>query len=381
MNTGKIKQKKAVIIAASDAYANAVKPNELRKYLEQNNFNVELLPTAFEARVGKGLITKHIPLITPLHMQIIIILALIIAKITPFKVISRTIKSAIRIPLNKSYAKTTHERLVQLKPDLIICESNFDIGFTTLPRVAKMQILDLPCPWAEELFYGRQINRKAFERLKKYEIESYEAADSISFHWHTYADFVKKNKYKGSNFIDMSYGTNPKTLSAKYNDTPRVIFLGYLGGYWVNTQLLEKLCKAYPLIDVYGGPKPPKGSAINYKGYAPTLDIIANYQFGLITISDDNLRRHSFSSKHLEYISYGLPVFTPEWRKDRKLDSSSIYYSNVDDFLKLIELYKKKNMWLKKSRSASNLSHNLSWSTAFQQLDTLLINSNLVDKK
>ena len=108
--------------------------------------------------------------------------------------------------------------------------------------------------------------------------------------------------------------------------------MGYLKGYWNNIPLLARLSQKYE-IDVYGGPKPPKKYGLNYRGYTPNTDILAEYQFGLITITDDPLRRSSFSSKHLEYMNYGLPVLTPDWRKDPNLDDFSIYYVFCLDFI------------------------------------------------
>jgi hypothetical protein len=214
--------------------------------------------------------------------------------------------------------------------------------------------------------------------MQAYEADAYGMADALSFHWHTYTDFVKKIKYNGSNMIDMGYGTNKKSQVARYSQEPRVIFLGLLEGYWVNISLLEQLCKAYPNIDVYGGPQPPKHLNINYKGYAPTLDVMAEYQFGLTTITDDELRKNSFSSKHLEYISYGLPVFTPSWRRDKKLDANSIYYNDADDFLKQLKKYSTNEMWSKKHEAALASSNEFSWSNAFIALDKLLEEKRLI---
>ncbi len=54
---------------------------------------------------------------------------------------------------------------------------------------------------------------------------------------------------------------------------------------------------------------------------------MAEYQIGLVTISDDPLRRLSFSSKQLEYYSYGLPVLVPAWRTDPVLAPGTVAYT------------------------------------------------------
>jgi hypothetical protein len=246
-----------------------------------------------------------------------------------------------------------------------------DASFVRCRRLARVQILDLPVPFAEELFYSNEIDAAGFKRIRELEMETYREADYLSFHWHTYTDFVRANKYDGSNFVPLTYGTHRKTLRAHYSNMPRIVFLGVLDGHWVNVPLLERLCALYPAIDLYGGPRPPAKLVDNYRGYAPSLDVLAEYQFGLVTISDDPLRRSSFSSKHLEYISYGLPVLTPEWRPDAVLERSSIYYSE-ENFLEAVEKYHDKDMWTAKSYEALELSKSLTWTEALRPLGELL---------
>jgi hypothetical protein len=292
--------------------------------------------------------------------------------------ISAALRSFARTSYNKSCAIATHKRLSAIKPDLVICETNAVIDFVTLPRTAKVQVLDLPCPWAEELYYGGHLTERGFQKMKAHEVEAYRQADALSFHWHTYSNFVKKSKYNGNNIIDMGYGTDKKRVVAKYANRPRIIFLGKLDGYWVNMKLLEEIVKLCPNVDVYGGPQPPEHVNVNYRGYAPTLDVMADYQFGLTTITDDELRKNSFSSKHLEYASYGLPVFTPSWRRDSKLDASSIYYDNAHDLVKKLEKYSSRDEWHKKHDDAMKTAGDLSWDKAFTELDELLKKNDLL---
>ncbi|WP_097189679.1 hypothetical protein [Caballeronia arationis] len=252
--------------------------------------------------------------------------------------------------------------------DLLICESNLDTALTLAERISDVQILDLPSPFAEEQLYGGHLSRAGYEKLRKVEIAAYAAADYLSFHWHTYADYVRENKYGGDNFISLSYGTNPKLKRAKYDDHPRIVYMGFLGDYWVNLPLLGTLCKLCPYLDVYGGPEPPASLGINYKGYAPSTDVVANYQFGLVTVSDDELRRHSFSSKHLEYVSYGLPVLTPAWRRDEALCGSSIYYT-AENFLERVRNAAAEQEWERLHAAALKDAERFSWSNALKALD------------
>lgn len=365
-------RKSAIIICHNDAYANAVKPKVLQQYLERKDFTVELLPTGSLTRLGDKGLAQKLPGLTIYAVWGYTAEAIHLATAHLPNRIGRRLRSAILLPLLKSHARLIHLYLKKSRPDLVICETNMDAGFVQLPRIANVQILDLPSPMAEEYFYGLAITYRCFQKIRMYEAASYSKADALSFHWHTYTDYVKETKYDGHNFINLSYGTNEKHKRAHFLKSPKVIFLGYLQGYWVNLPLLESLCAAYPEIDVYGGPKPPEDSKINYKGYAPSLDVMADYQFGLTTISDDPLRQSSFSSKHLEYISYGLPVLTPDWRHDSLLDASSIYYKDAEDFLQQLEKYRDKKAWQRKSNLALATARRLNWEHALDPLRTII---------
>ncbi len=189
----------------------------------------------------------------------------------------------------------------------------------------------------------------------------------LSFHWHTYTDYLLEHKYQRANVINGSYGVHAKTSRAKFSPRPRLIYLGLLRGSWVNVPLLERLCAMWNDIDIYGGPEPDGPLKKYYRGYAPDLDILAEYQAGLVTISDDPLRRSSFSSKHLEYISYGLPVLTPEWRRDSILDPSSIFYSD-ESFLEAVAVLTDPPAWEELSRNSLRIAANLSWDKALEPM-------------
>jgi len=370
---------KIVILCSPDAFANAVKPKRLAEYFTERSAVVELLSTAGLGRWSSSGVLSKIPAPNINKLSLYILEALsAIATRSGNSYINKHVNSKMATIISKKRAVFVHKILESKAPDVIICENNSDIGFLALPRVSRIQILDLPAPYAEERYYGGSLSKKGYEKYKKYEVEMYKRADYIAFHWHTYADFVKKNKYNGSNFIDMSYGVEPKIKRAKYADNPRIIFMGLLNGYWVNLPLLSELCKRYPNIDVYGGPEPPKHYGINYKGYAPSKDVIAEYQFGLVTISDDPLRKSSFSSKHLEYLSYGLPVLTPSWRQDSLLEGGSIYYNDSDSLGEEIHEYLNADEWIKKSNMSLAIAKKMSWDNALVGLDAVLKDGGLL---
>lgn len=365
---------KVVILCSIDAFANSVKPKELEAYFTSKGIYTELVSTRYLSRFSSNGIGIAFPGTSPRKFILYVLeVASSLFNRFPGNKISRLTNSMFLMKILYLRGKIVHDLLCIKRPDIIICENNSDIAFLEHKRVADIQILDLPSPQAEEKYYGGLITNKTYRKYKKYEVKMYSRADHISFHWHTYAEYVKAHKYNGANFIDMSYGVNQKSFKAKYNAEPKIIFMGLLKGSWVNLSLLGELCRSNKNIDVFGGPKPPISYGINYKGYAPTKDIMQEYQFGLITISKDPLRKNSFSSKQLEYMSFGLPVISPSWRRDKLLDDATIYYDDVNDFAKKVGIFTKKNRWDEKSNKSIILSKQLSWQKAFRSLDAILI--------
>jgi hypothetical protein len=167
----------------------------------------------------------------------------------------------------------------------------------------------------------------------------------------------------------MNKGTEETASKAEYTMNPKIVYLGKLDGYWINLPLLSKLSKIYP-IDVYGSPAPDPKYELNYKGYA-TSDILSQYQFGLITITDDKLRREGFSAKHLDYLSYGLPVLIPEWRANAKNLKGTVLF-NEDNFLSCIRYYAQKEQWDILHTEALQQAKELRWENTLKALDNIL---------
>jgi hypothetical protein len=99
--------------------------------------------------------------------------------------------------------------------------------------------------------------------------------------------------------MTLNFGCTPSEQRAQFAEPPRVVYVGNLSASFNDTPLLIRLAALYPHIDVYGGPPPDSGLGLNYLGYAPSLDVLSQYQLGLVTVTKDPLRRDGFSSKHL----------------------------------------------------------------------------------
>ena len=129
------------------------------------------------------------------------------------------------------------------------------------------------------------------------------------------------------------------------------------------------MSRQYP-IDVYGGPPPDEKLGLNYLGYAAP-DVLEEYQFGLITITDDDLRREGFSAKHLEYVSYGLPVLCPEWRQDHRLAQVTIPF-NETNFLAQVRRYSDPDAWQEIHEHSVRTASDLSWERQLRPLDDII---------
>lgn len=365
---------KAVIICSPDEYANGVKPRELVRHLRGRGYEVDIFSSAYLSRAGKTGFAAVLPGPTFRQFALYLMEAVSVAVALVGRLqrsSARTLtKWSVMKPMIQLRGAILRARLAPAGYDIIICENNPDIGFIDGRRLARVQILDLPVPGAEEIYFGGLIGPRVYRKLRDYEIKLYAKADRVGFHWHTYATYVKENKYVGANFIDLSYGADLPAKQALFNSQPRIVFLGLLSGYWVNVPLLMRLCKIYPNIDIYGGPRLAE-LGDNYKGYAPTTDVLANYQFGLVTLTDDPLRRHSFSSKQLRYYSYGLPVLSPVWRRDDALDDAALLYDE-ENFLNLIHENANEPKWTELSIRALKIARSYSWDEVLRPLDALL---------
>ena len=338
------KKIKVLIICSLDGFANAVRPKEIEKFLTNEGHEVIIYNTHKKNKENK--IKEILGFIAPKYF-----------------------KNKILINSLLKRAEILEKNIKEIKPDVVICESEMD-SYVLTKNLNCIKIYDAASPWVDELHFGGKLENKYYKILRKMEIEIYKKSDFVSFHWENYAKYVKKNIYDGENIFIMNWGCIPKKIKAKYSKKPKIIFMGYLKGYWNNLSLLSRLSKKYP-IDVYGGPPPDSSLGLNYKGYAPSTDILSDYQFGLITITDDELRKSSFSSKHLEYMSYGLPVLTPDWRKDILLEPFSIPY-NEDNFLEQIEKYSKKGKWEVMSKKCYSQAKKWRWKNQLKPLLKIL---------
>jgi hypothetical protein len=255
--------------------------------------------------------------------------------------------------------------------DLVICETPYDAGVLTRPTSAST-LYDCPAPWADEVHYDGRLSRGQYAKLRSLELRLFEGVDRLAFHWESYTRYALEHYgISGRNLLTLNFGCTPSACRARFADPPRVVYLGNLSASFNDTPLLARLAAIYPHIDVYGGPPPDPGLGLNYLGYAPSLDILCQYQLGLVTCSKDALRREGFSSKHLHYLTYGLPVLVPAWRKHLDLLRGSLPYTE-QTFRSVIEETSHQKRWQAASDEAYDQALRLDWEETLRPLQDLL---------
>ncbi len=364
----------AAVVQHSDMFANAVKPRVLAAHLRTLGFEVRHVESNSLGRSRSQGIRRWLPSLTSASVSLYTLDAL--------QALARTLLRLWSSPVTRYFnglslvwdmrarGKFLALELRDSAPDVLICESALDQA-VMLHRVATKQVLDLPSPFGDELLFAKKLSPLSHGYVRALEEQCLAAGDRVSFHWHTYEEYVRSAYRADARWLQCWYGVTQKTERAKFSARPRVVFLGSLLEAWVNLPLLERLSERLPGIDIWGGPRPQKSPAIRYLGYAPSLDILAGYTIGLVTISDDPLRRLSFSSKQLEYFSYGLPVLAPAWRADPLLAPATLPYTE-ENFLDQVTRLTERTIWEEMSAKALELASELSWESALAPLTEYL---------
>jgi hypothetical protein len=204
------------------------------------------------------------------------------------------------------------------------------------------------------------------------ELEIFSKSDYVLFPWETTENYVRKYLWQGNNLVTIRHGCTPSKKRASPFFPPSIITLGSLGFYWSNRELLSDLTRLSPYrIDAYGHYKPPSKFGINFKGYARSMDLLCNYQFGLNTISKDVFRQNHFSSRVLAYLSYGLPVLSPDWMKFSNSLKGVLPY-NENNFLEVVEEYSDSEKWARISDAAYQQALELDWHEVLKPLQRII---------
>lgn len=170
-------------------------------------------------------------------------------------------------------------------------------------------------------------------------------------------------------------GCDPARRVARWSGTPRIV---YAGSYYYiqDPYLLSLLSRRSPLPVHCFGPSDPNRpflpAPLDYRGYAPEIEFLADYQFGLITLSRDRLRAFSPATKLPYYLAHGLPVLFPAWmREGHDYPDCAVPYTE-DDFAEVVRGIASEARWAVLSRAALARAGGLGWERAFAPLEAVL---------
>jgi hypothetical protein len=352
-------RKRVLIVCQLDKYANGVRPLQIQRFLQRRGHEVRLVDTYFLSKTRSAAA-----------------FALLAVGVAWSFIISRWRfgrhhLSYYVLLANLGLRRRVLSSLVRLDDfDLIMCETSLDAGVLTVPTSART-MLDSPTPWADELYFEGQLTKRQHAKLRRLETDLFESVDFLAFHWETYARYaVDHYRITGHNLITLNWGCTLAERRAEFSYPPRIVYLGALWQRAVDLPLLSRLTKAYPHIDVYGGPPPDPTLELNYLGWAPPT-VLEQYQLGLITSTEDELRLYGFSAKHPQYLAYGLPVLAPAGRRYLDLLRGSVPY-HEQTFVDVVEALGDEGEWRRMSDEAYAQAQRLTWDETLRPLDRLL---------
>jgi hypothetical protein len=277
--------------------------------------------------------------------------------------------------LMKKIAEQLERRIRKENYDVVIgVESLFSHVLTR--NLNCLKLFSWESIFADEVYFEmsqkKTVDFERIHRIREMELEICRASDYVIFPWATTENYVRAYIYNGDNFVTLKYGCYPQIKTVSYFFPVSIVSMGNLKNYWSNKELVSYLTRISPYsIDVYGKYKPEKEYKLNYKGFAPSLEILRNYQFALNSVSKEIYRRNHHSSRILTYLSYGLPVLSPSWLKFSH-DLKGVLPFNEDNFLDVLEDNLDPNKWEKISREAYDQAIELDWKKVLKPLEMMI---------
>lgn len=255
-----------------------------------------------------------------------------------------------------------------------------DLSYALTRPLDCVKILDMANLLYMETYHAWGANPAEVEETYEKELRVWESVDHIVTHHSLLAAYFVANLPPGaahlaSKIQAVRMGCDPARRTAQYAAPPRLV---YAGSYYYiqDPYLLATLCKISPYpIDCYGAADPNRSflpARLNYKGFEPGIDFLADYQIGLITVSRDALRQHSPSTKFPYYFAHGLPVLFPEWMKEGyEYPDCAVPYTEAT-FVQAVESLADEAAWRRMSGAARARGAALAWPRVLEPLCGLL---------
>jgi hypothetical protein len=230
-----------------------------------------------------------------------------------------------------------------------------------------------------EAYHAWGANQAEVEETYEKEVRVWQSVDYIFCHHPLLTAYFVAHLAHVADFSSKTrtvrMGCDPAARVARYADPPRLV---YAGSYYYiqDPYLLAQLTKMSPYpIDCFGPEDPNRKflpAALRYQGFEAGIDFLADYQFGLITVSRDALRQNSPSTKFPYYFVHGLPVLFPEWMKEGYDYGDCAIPYNEDNFACVLKSLANEQTWRRRSEAAQTLAKELSWQQTLQPLCAIL---------
>ncbi len=348
------------IVNSFDLAANEERAKVLASFLKDNGFSVNLIDSQL-------IFTNSTNYIKNLFVSPFLFLPYRLERFLAFHLKFSSLRPHLFYLELQLRGRLLQNYLKKIKAKTVISQDPKDLTCSLKPRPYRL-IFDIPTVFSEELKLTNLYSKNLIKKINRLEEIAYKNSDRTYFHWSSFLKIAQQKYPHINKFFDLNWGcTTPKKL-AEFNSHPKTVYLGNLNSNWINPKLLKNISKTVSL-DIYSYEKPNKKiySQLKTKGFMKNLESLSSYQFGLLTFTNDSLRNHGFSAKHLTYLSHGLPVLCPEWRQDKLLKPAAIYY-NEHNLKQVLQKYSQKSLWQKKHTAALKLAQKLQWQETLKPL-------------
>jgi len=276
------------------------------------------------------------------------------------------------------YSKELEKKIRKDKYDVLIGREVFS-SYVLCKNFDAIKIFDVGNIAYIEQYYSGKYYMEVEETYAK-ELEIFKNVDYILIHDQLLIDYLKKLGFPYLEKIVLAkLGSIPSNKKARYALAPKIVAVGLQNFFPHDYYFLSFLTKISKYtIDCYGLRNSSASFfpvALNYKGYRENMDFLAEYQFGIITVSRDWLREHSPSNKFGDYFSYGLPVLFPKWMRAGYQYKGAIPYDE-DNLNDIIAEYSEEGVWRKIHEEAlaqaDAMNYNKVWKPALDLVENTI---------
>jgi len=226
-----------------------------------------------------------------------------------------------------------------------------------------------------ERYHGWAPDLSEVETDYEKELEICRVADHIFVHHGLMVDFFRQHVFDDPRVRAVRMGCYPAARMAQFAPSPRLVYAGSYH-YIQDPYLLSLLAGQSPYpIDCYGQKNPNYRflpTPLDYRGFREDTAFLADYQCGVITVSQDRLRRYSPSTKFPYYFAHGLPVLFPEWMEEGHTYAAAVPYSERTFADQARRVCGDRATWSRLSAAALALADELQWDRVLQPLDDLV---------